>query len=228
MITKSATIPPPVSTHTIIPTINTTAAPTLTFTPSATASPSPTPEPYGCQAPPDDYTLVEINGWQLNRRTLAMLELAAQIYGGEIEITGYAITQGSYTPAEPASFGTHDGGGAVDLSVMRKDTWIVLWDEIEPLIAALRAAGFAAWLRDYGELYPDSPYHIHAVAIGDRDLSPAAQEQLTGTFGYFRGFTGVPIPDGLPAPDRHGGPLLCQWMIDLGYQDLRPTSLPYP
>ena len=217
-----------------VPTV--TAAPTLVPTgtpqPAPTATPSPVPtstptaEPFGCLRPPEDYTRVEVNSWQLNRRTLAMLEHAQQLYGGELEITGYHITQGSYTPAEPASFGTHDGGGAVDLSVLRKGTWTVLWDDIEPLVAALRAAGFAAWLRDYGELYPDSPYNIHAVAIGDADLSPAAQEQLTGAFGYFRGYTGVPVPSGIPAPDRHGGPILCQWMIDLGYTDLRPTSHP--
>jgi hypothetical protein len=87
----------------------------------------------------------------------------------------------------------------------------------------MRAAGFAAWLRDYGELYPDSPYHIHAIAIGDQHLSKAAQAQLDGPFGYFRGFTGVPRSSGRPDPDRHGGPILCQWMIDLGYADLRET-----
>jgi hypothetical protein len=57
----------------------------------------------------------------------------------------------------------------------------------EPLIRAMRASGFAAWLRDYGEVYPESPVHIHAIAIGDAELSPAAVEQLTGPNGYFRG-----------------------------------------
>jgi hypothetical protein len=32
--------------------------------------------------------------------------------------------------------------------------------------------------------------HIHAIAIGDSDLSPAAQEQLTGPAGYLRGYDG--------------------------------------
>ena len=62
----------------------------------------------------------------------------------------------------------------------------------------------------------------HAIAIGDRELSTAAQEQLTGPAGYFRGYNGLPFPEnGTPTPDRYGDPLLCQWMIDLGYQDLR-------
>jgi hypothetical protein len=151
-----------------------------------------------------------------------MLAHAQQLYGGELDLTGAAITQGSYTNAVSASFGTHQGGGAVDLSVLSSGTYTVLWDDIDPLLHALRAAGFAAWLREYGELYPDSPIHIHAIAIGDRELSTAAQEQLTGPAGYFRGYNGLPFPEnGTPTPDRYGDPLLCQWMIDLGYQDLR-------
>lgn len=197
-----------------------TPVPTLTSTPLPSLTPTitPTPEPAGCLKPPEDYSYVEVNGWTLNRRTLAMLEQAALIYGGELEITGYAITQGSYHDNGAASFGTHLGGGAVDLSVMRKGTYTVLWEEIEPLIHALRAAGFAAWLRALDELYPGSPIHIHAIAIGDQELSEAAQEQLTGQRGYFYGLTGIPYGD--PAPDRHGGPILCQWILDLGYSDL--------
>lgn len=165
---------------------------------------------------------MQVNGWTLNQRTLAMLAHAQELYGGELELTGHAITQGSYHDNGAASFGTHLGGGAVDLSVMRRGTYTVLWDEVESLIHALRVAGFAAWLREYGELYADSPIHIHAIAIGDQELSVAATEQLTGDAGYFRGYTGLPVGMyGPPAPDRYGGPILCQWMIDLGYQDLR-------
>lgn len=151
-----------------------------------------------------------------------MLAHARELYGGEIDLTGYAVTQGSYTNALSASFGTHAGGGAVDLSVMRQGTYTVLWDDVPQILQALRAAGFAAWLRDYGELHADSPIHIHAIAIGDRELSSAAQDQLTGPAGYFRGYSGLPVEQyGGPTPDRFGGPVLCQWMIDLGYQDLR-------
>ena len=198
--------------------------PTATETPTATPIPSPTstPEPAGCLKPPEDYTRLEVNGSTINQRTFAMLTHARELYGGEIELNGYAITQGSYSAAVTASFGTHAGGGAVDLSVLRQGTYTVLWDDIEPLIHALRAAGFAAWLREYGELYADSPIHIHAIAIGDQELSGPAQDQLTGEAGYFRGFSGLPVDlYGPPNPDRYGGPIVCQWMIDLGYQDLR-------
>lgn len=208
------------STQTPIPPTGTaTQTPTFTPTPSQTS----TPEPAGCRKPAEEYTRIEVNGWTINQRTLTMLAHAQELYGGELEITGYAITQGSYHDNGSFSFGTHLGGGAVDLSVMRRGTYTVLWDDVDPLLRALRAAGFAAWLREYGEVYPDSPIHVHAIAIGDRELSAAAEAQLSGPAGYFRGYSGLPIPDnGLPTPDRYGGPILCQWMIDLGYRDLRP------
>jgi hypothetical protein len=206
-------------TSTVIPTI--TPTPTPSFTP--TTQPSSTPiGPSGCQRPPDDYGLVEINGYTINQRTYQMLLHAQEMYGGELQLTGYHLTQGSYTNLVSASFGTHNGGGAVDLSVIQYGTYKVLYDDIEPLILALRTAGFAAWLRDFDELYPGSPIHIHAIAIGDRDLSPAAESQLTGEEGYFHGFNGLPQKDGRnPIPDDFGGPIICQWMIDLGYIDLR-------
>lgn len=213
--------PSAVPTQTPVPaTLTATVLPAPT--PTGTPLPTSTPEPLGCQRPPDDYTRVEVNGWTLNQRTLSMLTHAQELYGGELELNGHAITQGSYHDNGAASFGTHLGGGAVDISVLRRGTYTVLWEDIDPLLHALRVAGFAAWLREYGELYADSPIHIHAIAIGDRELSPEAEEQLTGEAGYFRGYSGLPVAMyGPPAPDRYGGPILCQWMIDLGYRDLR-------
>ncbi len=214
-----ATIP---SAPTPSPIVMDALTPTATSTPAAPPTGTPAPEPVGCQKPPDDYTRVEVNGWTINQRTLTILTHAQKLYGGELEIARNAVTQGSYHDNGAASFGTHLGGGAVDLSVMRRGTYTVLWDDVEALVRALRAAGFAAWLREYGELYTDSPIHIHAIAIGDRELSPAAEDQLTGPAGYFRGHSGIPpAADSAPTPDRYGGPILCQWMIDLGYHDLR-------
>jgi len=212
----------PASTQTPVPPTR-TATQTQTFTPVPSQTATQTLEPLGCQRPPEDYARIEVNnGRTINRRTLVMLAHAQELYGGEIELAGYALTQGSYTDAVAASFGTHAGGGAVDISVMRQGTYTVLWDDIEPLLHALRVTGFAAWLREYGELHADSPIHIHAIAIGDEELSDAAENQLTGPAGYFRGLSGLPFAEGQsPTPDRYGGPILCQWMIDLGYQDLR-------
>jgi len=212
-----------------------TASPKITISiPTNTVSPFPsatktitftsTPdfiEPEGCLQPIEDYKLVSINGMTINQRTYSMLEHAQSIYQGEIDLTGYHLNQGSYSNLVSASFGTHAGGGAVDLSVIQYGTYQVLYDDIELLIAALRVSGFEAWLRDFDQLYPGSPIHIHAIAIGDRELSGPAVEQLTGKFGYFRGFDGIPQSDGyLPIEDEHGGPVICQWMLDMGYEDL--------
>jgi hypothetical protein len=169
---------------------------------------------------------VKINGWTINGRTYQMLEHAALLYQGKIDITGDTITQGSYNDNGPASFGTHLGGGAVDISVIQLPEYVVLRDEIEPLIAALRVAGFAAWLREADEVYPGTGIHIHAIAIGDEELSYPAQQQLTGKSGYFRGFDGLPT-SGTPGLDRHGGPIICDWMLAAGYSDLR-LSTPSP
>jgi len=98
----------------------------------------------------------------------------------------------------------------------------VLWDDIPRLLAALRTAGFAAWLREEDELYDGSAIHIHAIAIGDSQLSRPAELQLTGEAGYFRGFSGLPVKNGQPPTlDRFGGPVVCLWMKDMGYDDLR-------
>jgi hypothetical protein len=218
-----------VSSETETPTPSVTPSVTPTFTPlpptptrMVEPAPTSTPEPQGCLKPPEDYTRVDVNGETLNQRTLTMLAHAQSLYGGELELTGHAITQGSYTSSLSASFGTHAGGGAVDLSVLRRGTYTVLWEEVPLLIRALRAAGFAAWLREYGELHENSPIHIHAIAVGDRELSDAAQDQLTGEAGYFRGSSGLPVSMyGAPTQDRYGGPIVCQWMLDLGYRDLR-------
>jgi hypothetical protein len=198
---------------------------TAIFTPTA----FPPLEPAGCKAPPEDYTIVHIDKWLLNQRTYVMLQYAAKLYqvkcGPEpcpIDITGSAITQGSYSDTEPGSFGTHAGGGAVDLSVISQTNprYTILYNEIEPLIHALRVAGFAAWFRDLGEVYPGSPLHIHAVAIADKQLSQAARDQIDGRSGYLRGYSGLPAKNGTPQPDPHGGPIICQWMREAGYEAL--------
>lgn len=214
------TAPLPVASATV-----TASIPQPTPTITGTTTPIPTIEPAECKAPPEDYELVNINGNWLNKRTLAMLEYAQALYNGEIDLTGYAITQGSFNDNGAASFGTHLGGGAVDLSVMRAYTYTVLYDDIPEILQALRLAGFAAWLREPDEVYPGSAIHIHAIAIGDRDLSDAAIEQLDGDAGYFKGYSGLPPVNDTPTDDRFGGPVVCQWMRDAGYEDLRPTPI---
>ena len=201
--------------------------PLLATGPTAT----PIGTPAGCWEPPDDYTRVWVSGWELNARTLAMLDHAQELYtagGGTLDFR-LAITQGSYNAGGvAASFGSHDGGGAVDLSVRSRVDFSIQYDEIEPMLRALRTAGFAAWLREIDELHSGSPIHIHAIAIGDRELSLAASSQIDGTFGYLRGFNGLPQIDGIPLPDEYGGPVICPWMLALGLEDMRGQWNPYP
>lgn len=223
--------PQPSAPHSTETRVLFTPSPTATLTPttiSPTLTPTitPTSQTDGCRPPSENYERLSINGRMLNQRTYEMLEYAATLYGGVIEITGSAITQGSYTSAVAASFGTHAGGGAVDLSVMSPGTYTILEEDIEPLIRALRLAGFAAWYRDFDALYDGSPVHIHAIAIGDRELSLAAREQLTGSHGYFLGFNGLPPEGRVLTRDPHGGPLICAWMIDLGYPNETATPPP--
>ncbi|MBN1565356.1 MAG: hypothetical protein JXA10_16035 [Anaerolineae bacterium] len=203
----------------------------VTFSPLIVSHAQPGQQIVGCWEPSDDYTRQWVNGVQLNTRTLAMLDHAQTLYdaGGGVLDFRLGLTQGSYNAGGvAASFGTHDAGGAVDLSVRSPLNWEVMTDEIEPMIHALRIAGFAAWLRDTDELYPGSVIHIHAIAIGDAELSEAARAQIDGRFGYLRGYNGLPQMDGNPIPDRYGGPIICDWMIARGFVDMRGLPNPYP
>lgn len=116
-------------------------------------------------------------GTLVNTRTKAMLAEATRLLGRPL-----VLSQGSYNPGgDPTSAGTHDGGGVVDISVQG----------LEPaarttVVRALRRVGFAAWLRTPSQ--GDWPYHIHAVAISDPDLSPPAQHQVGD---YYLGRNGL-------------------------------------
>lgn len=183
-------------------------------------------QPEACRKPSDDYHQVTINGYILNQRTFEMLDYAQSMHIGSIQVNGSALTQGSYTSHQPESFGTHAGGGAVDLSVMAPGTYQIVYEEIDSLVHALRIAGFAAWFRDFDAVYPGSPPHIHAIAIGDRELSLAAREQLAGPHGYFWGYAGLPGENGSLTRDPHGGPIICEWMVAMGYPDKTATPSP--
>ncbi len=207
------------------PTLEATSTPTLAPVPLASSTPTPVfYEPAGCWQPPEDYARVQINGYTLNTRTFLMLQQAARLYGGEIDVAGAAIIQGSYRNNSLDSLDVHLGGGAVDITVTRPNSSYVFYTEIEPLVRALRTVGFAAWLREDDEMGAEAGLYIHAVAIGDADLAPAAREQITS---YLRGYDGLPINAGDAGLDRYGGPLICRWMMEAGYTDLRmPTPIP--
>ncbi len=195
------------------------ATPTRIAPSTAIAASDPASMPV-CSQPPSDVCHVQINGETVNARTLWMLQLAQHLYGGPGSIL--RVVQGSYEPGLKESFGTHDGGGAVDISIRNPAKLAeVLWAEAPKMVAAMRKAGFAAWYRPTGMFGPDSGAHIHAIAIGDPELSPAARRQLDGSEGYFRGLDGVPPEYSGPHPDPYGGPVICPWMLVFGFKDLR-------
>lgn len=139
--------------------------------------------------PAHDYHRVTYGGHTVNVRTRTMLENAKHL------LTEYdwtpRLTQGSYNPGGvAASKGTHDGGGCVDVNVSTMSANGRL-----DCLRALRRAGFAAWIRTPAEGFG---YHIHAVAIGDRELAPLAKTQVGD---YFAGRNGLVNhgPDTAPA-----------------------------
>ncbi|MFG1883873.1 peptidoglycan-binding protein [Micromonospora sp. NPDC049102] len=122
-------------------------------------------------------TKVPRDGYVVNARTQAMLAEAQRLLGQTL-----VLEQGSYNPGgDPTSAGTHDGGGVVDIAVPGMTA-----TRRTAVVRALRRVGFAAWLRDPSQ--GDWPWHIHAAAISDTDLSSQAQHQ---TGDYRLGMNGL-------------------------------------
>ncbi|HCT81061.1 MAG TPA: peptidoglycan-binding protein [Micromonosporaceae bacterium] len=128
-------------------------------------------------------------GKRVNTRTRNMLAAADAMLSWNL-----VITQGSYTSSNPSSAGTHDGGGVVDISVTGLTT-TQRWQTIK----ALRTVGFAAWLRNPSQ--GNWPYHIHAAAVSDPDLSASARNQI---HDYYFGKNGLAshAPDDTPSSYR--------------------------
>jgi peptidoglycan hydrolase-like protein with peptidoglycan-binding domain len=117
------------------------------------------------------------DGYVVDARTEAMLEEAEAALGRTL-----TLDQGSYNPGgDPTSAGTHDGGGVVDINVKGMTA-----KTRRSVAKALRIVGFAAWVRNPNQ--GDWPWHIHAVAISDTDLSTPAQHQVGD---YYLGLNGL-------------------------------------
>lgn len=120
---------------------------------------------------------VSTRGVIINTRTQSMLVEAERLLGRTL-----VLDQGSYNPGgDPTSAGTHDGGGVVDISVEGMSS-----ATRTSVARALRRVGFAAWVRSPSQ--GDWPWHIHAAAISDTDLSSQAQHQ---TGDYYLGLNGL-------------------------------------
>ncbi|QFG22300.1 peptidoglycan-binding protein [Actinomadura sp. WMMB 499] len=120
---------------------------------------------------------VSTRGVVLNTRTRDMLAEAERLLDRRL-----VLEQGSYNPGgDPTSAGTHDGGGAVDISVRGMNA-----AARTAVARELRRVGFAAWVRSPAQ--GDWPWHVHAVAISDTDLSSPAQHQVGD---YYLGLNGL-------------------------------------
>lgn len=130
-------------------------------------------------------TRVSVGAFVINTRTQSMLTEAKRLLGRDLQ-----LDQGSYNPGgDPTSAGTHDGGGVVDISVQGMTS-----TTRTTVVRALRRTGFAAWVRSPQQ--GDWPWHIHAVAISDTDLSSQAQHQVGDYYLGLNGLTGRGPDDG--------------------------------
>lgn len=118
---------------------------------------------------PPPYERTTWHGKVVDNRSKYILELVEDRLGFDL----YCY-QGSYNPGGIAqSAGTHDGGGAIDVSIRPLNGSTTKADLI---VRTLRDFGWAAWHRtpDQG----DWSDHIHAIEIGNKHLSSGARHQI--------------------------------------------------
>ena len=116
--------------------------------------------------------------------TAAALQAASNEAG-----TDWRILQGSFSSDVAASGSTHSGGGVIDIAPTNGD-----W---EGAVTALRKIGFAAWVRNVpGHGYAGSGEHIHAVLMGDEQLSDQAAIQVQSYLNNDNGLAGSAPDDG--------------------------------
>ncbi|WP_030512181.1 peptidoglycan-binding domain-containing protein [Microbispora rosea] len=134
---------------------------------------------------------VSTGGVVVDTRTRNMLAEAKRLLGRDL-----VLLQGSYNRGgDPTSAGTHDGGGVVDISVKGMNSAARI-----AAVRALRRVGFAAWLRNPDQ--DDWPWHIHAAAVNDTDLSSQAQHQIGDYYLGLNGLAGRGPDDGPKVPIR--------------------------
>jgi peptidoglycan hydrolase-like protein with peptidoglycan-binding domain len=131
------------------------------------------------------------DGVLVNARTRSMLTEAERRLGRTL-----VLSQGSYNPGgDPTSAGTHDGGGVVDIDVRGMTA-----ATRTSVVRALREVGFAAWVRNPTQ--GSWPWHIHAAAISDPDLSSQAQHQVGDYYLGRNGLANRGADDGPRIPIR--------------------------
>lgn len=138
-----------------------------------------------------EYQIVYANGYELADRLNLLLSLAANDLGLPLL---ERVMQGSYNAGGVSvSAGTHDAGGAVDLSVTGLSP-----DVIWRVLTVLRQRGLVAWHRTPAQ----GPWaaHIHGIDRGANDLSPGAAEQVRLFDQGYNGLVGNRPDDGPRVP----------------------------
>lgn len=123
---------------------------------------------------------VSWHGVTLDARTAAMMDAVQALVDASPAPFTITPTQGSYSTSVGASFGTHAGGGAIDIAAAS-----LSGPQRDFLVAAMRQVGFAAWLRTPAQGFP---YHVHGIAVGCLDLSSQAATQVQA---YLAGRNGL-------------------------------------
>ncbi|NGN64159.1 hypothetical protein G5C51_09610 [Streptomyces sp. A7024] len=157
---------------------------------------------------------VKFGSVTLNRRSICMLREAERIGGFKLRIVQGSFNRG----AVPASAGTHDGGGAMDVSVRG-----LTREQIRHRVVSLRKAGWAAWRRTSP---PFNGPHIHAIAVGDPDLSAGAKRQVTDYKNHKNGLAGHgPDPDPRVDPKFFSAAFLARYVTRPGVKPFADASI---
>lgn len=109
---------------------------------------------------------VNYRGVILDSRTARMMDIVALRTQPKI-----VPTQGSFSTDVKASGHTHDGSGAIDLSVKGLTN-----PRANSIVKVMRQVGFAAWHRLKSDGFDIA--HIHGIAVDSPGLSPAAANQV--------------------------------------------------
>lgn len=129
------------------------------------------------------YEKIWAQGKRTDRRSQSALLWAQKRYLAKApkKRKSWVISQGGYNAGGVgASAGTHDGGGAYDLSVTGMSD-----KQIRGMVKWLRRAGFAAWFRNW-----PGNRHVHAILMGHKTASPGAKQQMESYLARRDGLAG--------------------------------------
>lgn len=139
---------------------------------------------------------VTVGAVTLSRRVWALIADARK--GAGLKPDQARVVQGSFHGGVSASAGTHDGGGAFDLSISGLNR-----SQQVGLVVELRRRNVCAWLRTKDLGWNGDP-HIHGIVRDEPGLSPAASKQVRNYDAGNNSLAGASRQrDTLPRPAQH-------------------------